>query len=667
MNKKQQLKKGIIVAAGVLLLVLVTLFATRNLIIQNYANKRLLSFEQKYSLRIHYNDLRMEGLNGLHIEGLSVIPLNCDTFLKAGSIEVQFDFARLLLLKADVKTVTMHGLQVDFIKKDSINSNFDFIFKANDRAPKISNKDSEDVKQNESAHFGENIRQTFNLLFSVLPSNGYLHDFKVSYQAPGYRLFIDVPQLKIDKDRFKTEIRAEENGMISNLISEGVLSKADRDIEARLYSKDTSKVSLPFLHYRWVADLKFDTLAFEVRESKAHSDVRLLTGKASVSGLTLFHYRISPEIVLLDNANFTYSMKVGDNYVEVDSSSQVHFNALNLNPYLRVEKDTSWKVKLSVNKPEFPSEELFASLPKGLFSNLEGIKTSGKLSYHFLMDVDFGNVDSLKFQSSLTSHQFRILSFGNTNLAKMNEPFVYTAYEDGNPVRSFITGPENPNFRPLTAISPLLQMAVMQSEDGAFFYHNGFLPDAIREALIHDIKVKKFARGGSTISMQLIKNVFLSRNKNIARKLEEALIVWLIEGGRLTSKERMFEVYMNIIEWGPMVYGAQEASRFYFNKDASDLTANEAIFLASIVPKPKRVKWSFKDNMQLNPVLDSYFRLLGERLVIKGVITEEDAAKIKPEITISGPAKDFLFSGANATDSVPAPEEAETLDVFPDM
>jgi hypothetical protein len=79
------------------------------------------------------------------------------------------------------------------------------------------------------------------------------------------------------------------------------------------------------------------------------------------------------------------------------------------------------------------------------------------------------------------------------------------------------------------------------------------------------------------------------------------------------------------------------------------------------------VKWSFKDNMQLNPVLDSYFRLLGERLVIKGVITEEDAAKIKPEITISGPAKDFLFSGANATDSVPAPEEAETLDVFPDM
>jgi len=207
-------------------------------------------------------------------------------------------------------------------------------------------------------------------------------------------------------------------------------------------------------------------------------------------------------------------------------------------------------------------------------------------------------------------------------------------------------------------------MAVMQSEDGAFFYHNGFLPDAIRESLIHDIKVKKFARGGSTISMQLIKNVFLSRNKNIARKLEEALIVWLIERNRLTPKERMFEVYMNIIEWGPMIYGAQEASRFYFAKEASDLNANEAIFLASIIPKPKRVRWSFTDSMQLNPALGSYFRLLGERLLIKGVITEEDAAKIKPEIVLSGPAKDFLFSGSNTTDSIPEPDDSGEVDLL---
>ena len=69
----------------------------------------------------------------------------------------------------------------------------------------------------------------------------------------------------------------------------------------------------------------------------------------------------------------------------------------------------------------------------------------------------------------------------------------------------------------------------MQSEDAGFFYHNGFIPSAIRESLIQDIKERRFARGGSTLSMQLVKNVFLSRNKTIARKLEEMLIVWLIE------------------------------------------------------------------------------------------------------------------------------------------
>ena len=116
------------------------------------------------------------------------------------------------------------------------------------------------------------------------------------------------------------------------------------------------------------------------------------------------------------------------------------------------------------------------------------------------------------------------MEYGATPLSKMSEEFTYTAYENGMPVRSFPIGPSWEHFTPLDSISPLLRMSVMQSEDGAFFYHKGFLPDAIREALIYDLQVKRFARGGSTITMQLVKNVFLNRNKNFARKLEEALI-----------------------------------------------------------------------------------------------------------------------------------------------
>lgn len=664
MVKKSQLKRGVAIGTGILLLAFVALFATRNLVIRNYANKKLAVIENKYQLSIHYKDLRMDGLNGLQIDDLSVVPLNKDTFLKAKSIDIKLELLNLLLLKADVRDVVIDRLQINFIKTDSITSNFDFLFKSKNNGKTIKSDSEDSSAKNSPLHFGEIIHHTFDMIFKVLPSNGILRDFNVTFQAPGHHLSIGISEMPIKNNRFRTEICATENNVENRLIAEGILSDSERDIEARLFAKDTSKVTLPFLSYKWGADLKFDTLAFEIRESKTNDDARQLTGHASVRGLTLFHERISPETVLLNDANFSYRVKVGDNYFEVDSSSVVRFNVLNFNPYLRAEKDTSWRIKVSINKQNFPSDELFSSLPKGLFSNLEGIKTSGNLSYHFLFDVNLGNVDSLIFESTLTPNKFRILSFGNTDLRKMNEPFTYTAYENGRPVRSFETGSSNPNFRPLTAISPLLQMAVMQSEDGAFFYHNGFLPDAIRESLIHDIKVKKFARGGSTISMQLIKNVFLSRNKNIARKLEEALIVWLIERNRLTPKERMFEVYMNIIEWGPVIYGAQEASRFYFAKEASDLNANEAIFLASIIPKPKRVRWSFTDSMQLNPALGSYFRLLGERLLIKGVITEEDAAKIKPEIVLSGPAKDFLFSGSNTTDSIPEPDDSGEVDLL---
>ena len=225
----------------------------------------------------------------------------------------------------------------------------------------------------------------------------------------------------------------------------------------------------------------------------------------------------------------------------------------------------------------------------------------------------------------------------------MNEEFEYTAYENGRPVRTFPVGPSWGHFTPLDKIPTVLQTAVMQSEDGAFFYHQGFLIDALREALIQDLKERRFARGGSTISMQLVKNVFLNRKKNITRKLEEALIVWLIESQRLTSKERMFEVYLNIAEWGPLVYGIGEASAFYFNKRPAELTVEESIFLASLIPHPKTFRYSFDDNGRLRESLSGYFNLIAERLAKKGIITEEEAARIRPQVNITGEARRQLM------------------------
>jgi membrane peptidoglycan carboxypeptidase len=218
-----------------------------------------------------------------------------------------------------------------------------------------------------------------------------------------------------------------------------------------------------------------------------------------------------------------------------------------------------------------------------------------------------------------------------------------------------MVGPSNSDFRPLQAIPQRLQYAIMTSEDGAFFYHRGFLPDAIRESLIKNIKERRFARGGSTISMQLVKNLFLTRNKNITRKVEEMLITWLIESERLVSKERMMEVYLNVIETGPMVYGVNEAAHFYFAKDVSKLTLAESFFIASIVPKPKWFKYSFDSNGQLREHMKAYYELVSGKMLGKGWFTEQEHQALLPVVDLKGPARNLVI----LSDSIPADFEED--------
>ena len=119
--------------------------------------------------------------------------------------------------------------------------------------------------------------------------------------------------------------------------------------------------------------------------------------------------------------------------------------------------------------------------------------------------------------------------------------------------------------------------------------------------------------------MQLVKNVFLNRNKTIVRKLEEILIVWLMESTHVVSKERMYEVYLNIIEWGRNVYGVSEAARYYFGKHPSQLTLGESIYLASIVPRPKTGLYSFNYEGQLKPYIASYYNYIGNIMARRGL------------------------------------------------
>ena len=647
---KKNSKKSILLLSigGGLFICLISIYLSRNMLLQSITNKRTTHIEQTYGLQIHYQNIRMKGCNEVTLQGLSIVPAQRDTLLTLQSVNVRLNFWKLLKGNIEVRNVHMNGLAIAFIKRDSV-ANYDFLFSGHH--PEAT---TEPVIETNYAH---RINRILNLIYGFLPENGQLTQLNITERKDSNFVTVNIPTFTIENNRFQSTIKIKEDTLTQQWEAAGELNRKVHTLQAELFATEKKKVSIPYINRRFGAEVTFDTLYYSMTKENRTENQLQLDGKAKVSGLDVFHKALSPEVIHLDRGQLTYQMNIGKQTLELDSTTTVLFNQIQFHPYLRAEKnENQWHFTAATDKSWFPADELFSSLSKGLFSNLECIKTSGELAYHFLLDIDFARLDSLKFESELKEKDFRIIEYGATSLSKMSEEFVYTAYENGVPVRTFPVGPSWEHFTPLDSISPLLRMSVMQSEDGAFFYHKGFLPDAMREALIYDLQVERFARGGSTITMQLVKNVFLNRNKNFARKLEEALIVWLIETEKLTSKERMYEVYLNIAEWGPLVYGIQEASAYYFNKRPSQLTTEESIFLASIIPKPKHFRSSFAENGRLKENMEGYYKLIAGRLAKKGLISEIEADSIRPDIQVTGDALNSLV-GETPESSSPTAEE----------
>jgi len=140
---------------------------------------------------------------------------------------------------------------------------------------------------------------------------------------------------------------------------------------------------------------------------------------------------------------------------------------------------------------------------------------------------------------------------------------------------------------PLSRISPYLVKAVLIAEDDKFWSHEGFDYESIKQAVEKDLQSGRLKFGGSTISQQLARNLYLSPAKSIWRKFREVLITRRME--QVLSKKRILELYLNVVEWGDGIFGAEAASRHYFEKPASELSPREAARLAVVLPSPRKL------------------------------------------------------------------------------
>jgi monofunctional biosynthetic peptidoglycan transglycosylase len=169
---------------------------------------------------------------------------------------------------------------------------------------------------------------------------------------------------------------------------------------------------------------------------------------------------------------------------------------------------------------------------------------------------------------------------------------------------------------PLSNISPYLIKAVLIAEDDKFWRHEGFDYEAIQKALERDLKAKKLKFGGSTISQQLARNLYLTPEKSLLRKLREALITWRLEN--VLSKKRILELYLNVVEWGDGIFGIEAASRHYYGKPASELTPLEGTRLATVLPSPRKY-----DPVGNQPYVTARSNDLYQIMIQRGIIVPE--------------------------------------------
>lgn len=606
------LKVGMLVFGTLISIFLIAgiyVFQKRETLLADAIQKAKATAKKEYNIDLKIGKAAFSGLKSVALDDIRVIPENGDQLAGIKHLEVSVKLIPLLSGTIKIGRINISDASLTLIKKDST-SNYDFVFKANKN-----DEDSIAVKK-EPINLAELADRMVNSILYKIPDDMELRSLEMSYRDDSLFQRILVPKADIDDGKLSSIIHENNNETTWHL--DGVLNPGHKKLYLRLFA-DGGKVELPLIEKKYGLKLAFDTIETNLERVKwKNKDELLMSGTWKASNLLVNHWRIASNDVIVPNGFLDTEINIGKDFVALDKTSEMKIGKLIAFPYAKIVLWPQKTYALGVHTNDILAQDVFDSFPRGLFTSLEGIKVSGKMNYELDFFLDTELPDSVKFESSLTATQFKINAWGKTDLAKINSSFVYTPYEDGKAQRSIIIGPNNPNFVPLDQVSPYLKNAILTSEDNSFFYHMGFNSQAIRASIATNFKEKAFKRGGSTISMQLVKNVYLGREKTLARKVEEMLIVWLIENNRIVSKERMFEVYLNIIEWGRNVYGVNEAAHYYFNKKPSELSLGESIFLASIIPRPKASLSRFDYTGHLKPYMAGYFSLIGNLMAQRG-------------------------------------------------
>ena len=238
--------------------------------------------------------------------------------------------------------------------------------------------------------------------------------------------------------------------------------------------------------------------------------------------------------------------------------------------------------------PEISCATLLAAMPEALRPALDGMGLDGTVGGQLTMTLPVERPAQLVLDGALAN---RCVVKSEPPLAdvvhlRTEAPRLPGARDARGQPRVVELGRSNPSYRPLEQMPALVPAIMLQAEDGRFYQHAGVDLAQIGRALSRDLETGTPGAGGSTITQQVAKNLFLSGERTMGRKLEEVVLAWRLE--QQLGKRRILELYLNLVELGPGIYGVAEAARAYFHKDLSAVSADEVAQLAALLPAPRR-------------------------------------------------------------------------------
>jgi hypothetical protein len=606
-------------------------FYFRDAILQKAIVRISDKMERDYNCNFSIKEAKFDGLTVVAMKEIELVPKNADTLFSIESIRADVSFWKLLTADIQLESLEASNGFIQLIKNEN-GKNFDAF---------IPKKNATKVDTLSKTNYAKLAYRVLNQALNLIPTDMKLKNLSLRMDDMGKKARLSLTTLALQDKKLESSIEVQTNTFTQRWRISGFADPRNKQTDLRFFNLDTGKIKVPYFDERYKLKAAFDSIRLKVSNIDMDGDELHIDGYSSIANLQVNHEKIADRDVVIKNAKFDYHLLFGENFIAVDSSSIVQLNNMKFNPYVEYnnEKDKVYKLRIAI--PKMKAQDFITSLPEGLFSHFEGMEAEGNFDYRLKFEYNKSKPNGVVFDSQITKDGLKIIKYGEANLSKLNGPFVYRAIINDKPQRAILVGNGNPNYAPLETITPYLRKAALTTEDPSFFSHKGFINEAFKQSIVKNIKTKKFARGASTISMQLIKNVFLTRDKTLSRKLEEILLVYILENNRIVSKERMLEVYFNIIEWGPNIYGIGEAAQFYFEKSPSQLSLNECLFLANIIPSPRRFMCQFNSDANLKPYAASRDRHVRNIMLRRGVIGAQDTIYELP-IMVTGPARSYV-------------------------